>query len=230
MMRWRRLPRGGVKQVLRLYDNGSHGWLTAIAPTSGDTHLGEGMGLHLIGDNLVYDAQTVSGEPRLWTTNLANGITLQLSTSLMAPGAQVGVANTGSRLLFDCMTAATGLEVCITDGTPQGSRALHDLTPGMMSSDLRALVAVDEGWLVVSDGTVDSTPQGVALWVVEGEALRPVYNPWPGPSNSSEALTYGELVIGPTQAWMIAHDGVHGHEWHRWSHGELSDDWIILHR
>ena len=99
-----------------------------------------------------------------------------------------------------------------------------------MSSDLRALVAVDEGWLVVSDGTVDSTSQGVALWVVEGEALRPVYNPWPGPSNSSEALTYGELVIGPTQAWMIAHDGVHGHEWHRWSHGELSDDWIILHR
>ncbi|MEC7461107.1 MAG: hypothetical protein VX891_03370 [Candidatus Thermoplasmatota archaeon] len=222
--------RGGVKQVLRLFDNGSHGWLTAIAPTSGDTHLGEGMGLHLIGDNLVYDTQTVPGEPRLWTTNLANGITLQLSTSLMAPGAQVGVANTGSRLLFDCMTAATGLEVCITDGTPQGSRVLHDLTPGMMSSDLRALVAVDEGWLVVSDGTVDSTRHGVALWVVEGEALRPVYNPWPGPSNSSEALTYGELVIGPTQAWMIAHDGVHGHEWHRWSHGELSDDWIILHR
>ena len=98
----------------------------------------------------------------------------------MAPGAQVGVANTGSRLLFDCMTAATGLEVCITNGTPQGSRVLHDLTPGMMSSDLRALVAVDEGWLVVSDGTVDSTPQGVALWVVEGSpspGVQPVARP-----------------------------------------------------
>ena len=73
-MRWRRLPRRGQAGV-GLFDNGSHGWLTAIAPTSGDTHLGEGMGLHLIGDNLVYDAQTVPGEPRLWTTNVANGIT-----------------------------------------------------------------------------------------------------------------------------------------------------------
>ena len=222
--------RGGVKQVLRLNDNGTHAWLTSIAPASGDTKLGDGMGLHIIGDNLVYDAETVAGEPRLWTTNLANGITLQLSTSLLAPGSQVGVANTGTRLLFDCMTANTGLELCITDGTPLNSRVLHDLTPGMMSSDLRGLVAVGDGWLVVSDGTVEGEPSGVGLWAVEGEAIRPVYDPWPGIGNSSEAMTYGHLVLSTTQAWMLAHNGVHGHEWHRWSHGELSEDWIVIHR
>ena len=222
--------RGGVKQALRLFDNGSHDWLTSISPASGDTNLGEGMGLHLIGENLVYDAMTVQGEPRLWTTNLANGITLQLSSSLLAPGAQIGVANTGTRLLFDCMTSTTGLETCMTDGTPQGSRVLSDMTPGMMSSDLRAFAAVGEGWLVVSDGLVDGTSIGVSLWAVEGESMRLVYNPWTGGSNSSEALNYGQMVLSPTQAWFIAHDGVHGHEWHRWSHGELSDDWIVIHR
>lgn len=222
--------RGGVNQVLRLYDNGSHGWLTSISPASGDTNLGQGMGLHLIGENLVYDAMTVAGEPRLWTTNLANGITLQLSASMLAPGAQIGVATTGHRLLFDCMTSTTGLETCMTDATPQGSRVVADLTPGLMSSDVRAYAAVGEGWLVVSDGSVEGTPTGVSLWIVEGDAMRLVYNPWPGSSNSSEALNYGRLVISPTQAWIIAHDGVHGHEWHRWSHGELSDDWIVIHR
>ena len=222
--------RGGVKQVIRINDDGSHAWLTSIAPASGDTNLGEGMGLQRIGDNLVYDAVVSSNEARLWTTNLANGITLQLSTTILSPGAQVGVANTGERLLFDCLTASTGMETCITDGTPQGSHVLHDLTPGLMSSDLRGIAAVGEGWLVVSDGLVDGVSQGVALWAVEGTAMRLVSDPWTGSGNSSEALTYGQLLISPTQAWFIAHDGGNGHEWHRFSHGELSDDWIVIHR
>ena len=60
--------------------------------------------------------------------------------------------------------------------------------------------------------------------------MRLVSDPWTGSGNSSEALTYGQLLISPTQAWFIAHDGGHGHEWHRFSHGELSDDWIVIHR
>ena len=222
--------RGGVKQVIHLHNNGSHTWLTSIAPTSGDTHIGEGMGLHLIGENLVFDAVTTGNEARLWTTNLANGITLQLSGAMQSPGAQVGVANTGERLLFDCLTPTHGMEVCTTDATPQGSHVLHDLTPGLMSSDIRGFAPVGEGWLVVSSGSVDGTSQGLALWVVEGTAMRLAYDPWGGNGNSSQALMYGELVISPSQAWFIAHDGEHGHEWHRWSHGELSDDWIVIHR
>ena len=131
----------------------------------------------------------------------------------MAPGAQVGVANTGSRLLFDCMTAATASRFA---SPMERRRAQPCMTnPGMMSSDLRALVAADEGWLVVSDGTVDSTPQGVACGWLRGKSFA-LYNPQSRPVQFLETLTYGELVIGPTQAWMIAHDGVHGHEWHRW--------------
>jgi ELWxxDGT repeat protein len=222
--------RGTAKQLLRLNTNGTFLWLTSIAPSSGDTQLGEGMGLHRIGDNLVYDAVVSSNEARLWTTNLANGITLQLSPELLAPGAQVGVANTGERLLFDCITATKGTEVCITDATPQGSRVLHDLTPGIFSSDIRGLMAIEDDWVVVSDGTVDGATVGMSLWVVEGEAMRLVMNPWQGSSNSSQALTYGNLVLGTTQVYFIANDGTTGHEWHRWSHGVLSEDWIVIAR
>ena len=92
------------------------------------------------------------------------------------------------------------------------------------------MAPVGDGWIVVSSGSVNGTPQGVVLWAVEGTAMRLAYDPWTGNGNSSQALTYGELILSPTQAWFIAHDGVHGHEWHRWSHGELSDDWVVIRR
>ena len=100
----------------------------------------------------------------------------------------------------------------------------------MLSSDLRGLLAVGDGFVVVSDGTIEGTSTGTSVWAVQGTAIRPVYNPWPGSGNSSEALTFGDLHLSPTQLYFIASDGVTGHEWHRWSHGELSDDWIVIDR
>lgn len=222
--------KGTAKQLLRLNDNGSSEWLSSIAPSMGDTKMGEGMGLHKIGDNLVYDAEVSLNEARVWTTNVANGITLQLSPELLSPGAQVGVAQANNRLLFDCITPSGGTEVCVTDATPMGTKVLHELTPGPLSTTIEAIVAVGNGWLLIADGTINGTDVGTSLWTVDGEAMRHVYNPWPGASNSSQALTYGNLVLGDTQAFLIAHDGVTGHEWHRWSHGELSDDWIVIDR
>ncbi|MBL6743582.1 MAG: hypothetical protein ISP83_04300 [Candidatus Poseidonia sp.] len=222
--------KGTAKQLLRLNDNGSSEWLSSIAPTMGDTKMGEGMGLHRIGNNLVYDAEVSANEARVWTTNLANGITLQLSPELLSPGAQVGVAQADNRLLFDCITPSGGTEVCVTDATPMGTKVLHELTPGPLSTTIEAIVSVENGWLFIADGMINGTDVGTSLWTVDGEAIRHVYNPWPGASNSSQALTYGTLVLGDTQAFFIAHDGITGHEWHRWSHGELSDDWIVIDR
>ncbi len=222
--------RGTVKQLLHLASDGSLAWLTSLAPSSGDTQMGEGMGLHLIGNNLVFDAVVSTSNAHVWTTDLPSGITVQLSAELLAPGAQMGVASTGERLLFDCVTSTSGTELCVTDATPMGTRVLHDLTPGVLSSDLRGAVAIGEGWLVLSDGRIEGNDMGVMLWAVEGDALRPVYDPWPGTGNSSQALTYGSMVLSDSQVFFIAHDGATGHEWHRWSHGELSDDWIVIHR
>ena len=99
-----------------------------------------------------------------------------------------------------------------------------------MSTDIRGMAAIGEGWVVVADGVVNGTNAGVLLWLTTAQGMRPVYDPWSGVSNSSEAMTYGRLIVSDTQVWVICHDGQHGHEWHRWSHGELSDDWIVLHR
>ncbi len=222
--------RGTAKQLLHLSANGSMAWMTSIAPSSGDTAMGEGMGLHRIGDNLVYDAVVSSTEARVWTTNLANGITVQLSTELLAPGAQVGVANNGERLLFDCITPSRGTELCVTDATPLGTYVLHEFVPGVMPADLRGLAAIGDGWLVVSEGEAEGVTVGMGLWAVQGDAVRLVYDPRPGPSTSSEALTYGSLVMGSEAVFFLANDGASGHEWHRWSHGELSADWIVIHR
>ncbi|MCH1540648.1 MAG: hypothetical protein L7S56_04335 [Candidatus Poseidonia sp.] len=216
--------RGTAKQVVKLADDGAVTWLTSITPTSGDTYLGEGFGLHIIGDNLVYDAKVSSSDATLWTTNLVNGITVQLSTELMAPGEQLGAHRSGDRLAFDCLTPTRGLEWCVTDATTMGTKVVDDLTPGMGSSDLKAIAPVGDGWVLVSDGR----GHGSSLWTLSGDSLQLAYNPWEGIGNSSDAGHYGGLIIGDTQAFVIAHDGETGHEWHRWSHGVLSDDWMIM--
>ena len=120
--------------------------------------------------------------------------------------------------------------MCVTDGTPGGSNVFHDLTPGVLSSDIRGLVAVGDGAAMVSDGVTSGDAVGVSLWMIEGDELHMAYNPWPGTGNSSQALTYGSMTLTDSQLFFVAHDGEFGHEWHRWSHGELSDDWIVIDR
>jgi ELWxxDGT repeat protein len=222
--------RGTAKQVLKLGDNGSLAWLTSLSPTSGDTALGQRMGLQLIGDNLVYDAQTQPGQPRLWTTHLPSGLSVQLSTTMLAPGLNAGAIVAGGRVIFDCTTPDSGTEVCITDATTMGTRVVLDGTPGMLSSSVEGLHAVGEGWVALADGSVDGDALGTALWASSGSTMRVVYNPWEGSGNDSQAGSYGRTVVSDTQVLFIAHDGITGHEWHRWSHGELSDDWIVFNR
>lgn len=221
---------GTTKQVLRLNGNGSLAWLTSLTPTSGDTALGQRMGLQLLGDNLVYDAQTQPGQPRLWTTHLPSGLSVQLSTTMLAPGLNAGAVVAGNRVIFDCTTAETGTEVCITDATTMGTRVVLDGTPGMLSTSVESLQAVGEGWVALADGSSDGDTVGTALWASSGSTMRMIYNPWEGSGNDSQAGTYGRTVVTDTQVLFIAHDGETGHEWHRWSHGELSDDWIVFNR
>ena len=222
--------RGTAKQIVHLMDNGTLSWLTSIAPSSGDTALGERMGLNLIGDNLVFDAQTQPNEPRLWTTHLPSGLSVQLSTTMLAPGLNAGATVSGGHVVFDCTTPEHGTEVCITDATTMGTRVVHDTTPGMLSSDVVAVQGVGEGWVAIVEGTHEGAAVGASLWTSTGSTMNLAYNPWPGSGNDSQAGMYGTLVVSDTQLFFVAHDGESGHEWHRWSHGELSDDWIVFNR
>lgn len=222
--------RGPAKQIVQLMDNGTHSWLTSIAPSAGDTAMGERMGLNLIGENLVFDAQTQPNQPRLWTTHLPSGISVQLSTTMLAPGLNAGATVSGNNVVFDCTTPEHGMEVCITDATTMGTRVVLDATPGMLSSSVVAVQSVGEGWLALTNGNHEGSSVGISLWSSSGTTMNLVYNPWPGTGNDSQAGQYGDLLVSDTQLFFVAHDGETGHEWHRWSHGELSDDWIVFNR
>ena len=98
----------------------------------------------------------------------------------------------------------------------------------MSSSTLVDAVPLNGEWLILSSGEDESVVHGVSLWSTDSSGMTVQYNPWPGASNSSLGGTYGSILLTTTQAFFIAHDGMAGHEWHRFSHGELSDDWLVL--
>ena len=220
--------RGTVRQVVHLMDNGTSQWLTNLAPSSGDSHIAEGLGIHLLNNTLVFDALLSGADATLWATNVSSGETSQLSTSLFAPGGTLGGFVSGHRMMFDCFTAAHGTELCSTDGTANGTSLIQDMTPGVSSSTLVDAVPLNGEWLILSSGEDESVVHGVSLWSTDSSGMTVQYNPWPGASNSSLGGTYGSILLTTTQAFFIAHDGMAGHEWHRFSHGELSDDWLVL--
>ena len=61
------------RQLVKLNDDGSHEWLTSLtlqsngAPT---TSVGEKMGLNVIGDTVLFDAQTSGVDTTLWSYNM----------------------------------------------------------------------------------------------------------------------------------------------------------------
>ena len=222
--------RGTAKQIVHFHSNGSLSWVTSIAPSSGDTAIGEHMGLNLIDENLVFDAQTQPNQPRLWTLHLPSGLSVQLSTTMLAPGLHAGATVSGNNVVFDCTTPEHGTEVCITDATTMGTRVVQDTTPGMLSSSVVAVQSIGEGWVAITDGTHQGASVGASLWSSTGSTMHLVYNPWDGTGNNSQAGLYGTLTLSDTQLFFVAHDGETGHEWHRWSHGELSDDWVVFNR
>ncbi len=220
--------RGTVHQLARLGHNGSSQWLTNLAPVSGDTHMADVLGLHLVNTTLVYDARLSGSDSRLWATDISSSATVQLSNIIYAPGSSLGGVLSNHGLMFDCFIAAHGTELCMTDGSPNGTYLISDATPGVTSSNLVAAVGLGEYWLLLASGYDGVTSNGVSLWSSDGTELTLRYNPWQGASNSSQAGSYGGLLVTSTQVLFIAHDGATGHEWHRWSHGELSDDWIVF--
>jgi ELWxxDGT repeat protein len=84
---------GQGRQLVRLGHDGTHQWLTNLMNTNTgaqSNHVGEHLGLHRIGDRIVFDALTSGVDPQLWMHNLTQSTTTLLSTSIGAPGDLVG--------------------------------------------------------------------------------------------------------------------------------------------
>ena len=219
------------RQLVRLLNDGSMSWITTLQhqgtgnPT---THVGEYLGIHQLGDLLVFDALTSGVDPQVWSHNLSSGQNQILSTSIVAPGDWAGGLVHQQRLWFDCVAPNVAHEVCSTDGTVSGTQVETDLRAGMASSNILGFASHGEHLFFLASGQIDGIESGSSLWhIQQNETPTLAYDPWPGMNNNSASGTYGELLLTEHHLVFISHDGIRGHEIHVWSHGERTDDWLI---
>jgi len=219
------------RQLVRLGDDGSMNWLTTLqhqGTGSPTTHVAEHLGIHQLGNLLVFDALTSGVDPQVWSHNLFSGQTQLLSTTIVAPGDWAGGIVHQQRVWFDCVAPSVAHEICSSDGTVNGTRIETDLRAGMASSNILAFASYGEHLFFLASGQIDGVETGSSLWHLQNDGLPTLaYDPWPGLNNNSASGTYGELILTEHHLIFVSHDGIRGHEVHAWSHGERTGDWLI---
>ena len=219
------------RQLVRLFDDGGLNWLTNLQhqgtgnPT---TNVAEHLGIHQIGELLVFDALTSGVDPQVWAHNLSSTNTNILSTTIVAPGDWAGGIVHQQRVWFDCVAPSVAHEICSSDGTVNGTRVETDLRAGMASSNILGFETHGDNLFFLASGQIDGIETGSSLWHIGNDGQPDLaYDPWPGENNNSASGTYGELVLTEHHLIFISHDGIRGHEIHFWSHGEQTGDWLI---
>jgi ELWxxDGT repeat protein len=88
------------------------------------------------------------------------------------PGPIRGWRSAGSALFFSVYTEATGWELWVSDGTPEGTRMVHDLNPGPMDGVGAPAVAELNGdiYFAGTDGVSGSELFRLADFIVPGDA------------------------------------------------------------
>jgi ELWxxDGT repeat protein len=98
----------------------------------------------------------------------------------------------GDKLLISRKGSRTGEELWISDGTPEGTRLLKDLVPGLAGSSPRLMTRVGDTVYFVAGGwsggfALEGAPSDVGLWKTDGTArgtrLIKSFANWSGPSH-----------------------------------------------
>ena len=220
------------RQLARLNWDGTHNWLTSLTLQSNGasaTNVGSNLGLNIIGDNVIFDAQTSGVDTTLWGFNITTNVAQELSASILAPGDKTGAVSLDGKIWFDCVTSMTATELCYTDGTIAGSKLAYEFQPGISSSDIREIVVVNQQLLIIADGEQDGIDSGHCLWTLNSQSLEAsiAYDPWQGIGNNSQSGTYGEIETSNEILFFIGNNGLNGHEIHSWSPLGLTGDWLI---
>ena len=220
------------RQLVNLELDGTHQWLTSLTLQSNGnptTSVGEGMGLNLLNNQIIFDAQTSAVDPTLWSYDLTTSSVTELSSLVIAPGLRTQPVQLNGKLWFDCITGTTAGELCTSDGTQDGTKMIHEFQPGMASSEIRAMVSHGQHLMIIVNGEVDSSDTGHSLWSFDTNSLTAelAYDPWTGTGNNSNAGVYGQLVATSELVIFVADDGQTGHELHIYSPLMLGEDWLI---
>lgn len=218
------------RQLVHLLDDGNSNWLTTLqnqATGNPTTNVAEHLGIHLVDGKLIFDALTSGVDPQLWGHEIATGTTQVLSSIIAAPGDWAGGIIHGDRLWFDCVAPQVAHEICSSDGTVSGTRVETDLRPGLASSNILSFASHGDTLFFLASGKIDGVETGSTLWQSTSGEISLAYDPWPGLNNNSASGTYGGLLLTEHHLLFAAHDGVRGHEIHAWSHGQVTDHWLI---
>ena len=222
---------GTGRQLAHLDGAGGVQWLTSMTKegtTTPVTTMAPKFGLHQIGDTILFDAVYRGADATLFSYSFATLNLIELSSTILAPGHSLEPVSNGHTIWFDCVLGSTGMELCQTDGTEQGTHLTVDLMQGISSSLPRALMYTDSTLYVLAQGIDQTgTNSGHALWAIDGQTASIVFDPYAGIGNDSNAGTYGGLIASSTHLFFIADDGMHGHELHQYLLPSIQDDWVV---
>ena len=175
---------------------------------------GNVIGPSVIGQNIVFD----SGGIVSYNTS---------SSSLQELNSTIQLAGTGSdwiifqdKIWFPCAVASIGFELCVSDGLESW---LHfDYNPGVSSSNPTNFAILQDNLVML----VEQSSEGGQLAVVTENSIELLWDHNPGDFASG---IHGDLWVGDELLFFIGDDSQTGLEMYGWAHGELSDEWIVIH-
>ena len=164
-------------------------------------------------DGSLYFTASLTGPPGdvsrprgLWRVSAKGGPRPVLLAPLDMSEFPTQFAPVGNRLFFAARDQTHGTELWVTDGTPQGTRLVLDIRPGLGSSELANFTAAgDKLFFTAEDGI-----HGRELWVSDGTAAG-THLAWdlnPGGFSSSP----DSLVVAGERLFFSADDGESGPE------------------
>jgi ELWxxDGT repeat protein len=222
---------GTGRQLAHLDGSGGLQWLTSMTKegtTTPVTTLAPAFGLHQIGDAIIFDVVYRGADATLFSYSLSTSNLVELSSTILAPGHSLESVTNGHTIWFDCVLATTGMELCQTDGTVQGTYLTIDLMQGISSSLPKAMMYTDSTLYVLAQGIDETgTNSGHALWSIDNQVASIAFDPYTGIGNNSNAGTYGGLMVSSTHVFFIADDGIHGHELHQYLLPAIQDQWMV---
>lgn len=155
-------------------------------PLSGDSFAAAGA----LGDDLLFFADGNDREPALWKIEAATGAVSKIVQTGFLNDAHAIVHE--GRLFFSADNGATGSELWVSDGTPEGSHLVADIVPGPTGSAPSDFVSAG-GHLFFS--ALDPITGRRSLWTTNGDAsgVRRLSRTPPAPPNDECA---GAVQIG----------------------------------
>ena len=168
----------------------------------------------VVSNNIVFDSETVMA------LNTSSMVISQLNTSISdIPQTSNNILHDG-KLWFQCGVPSHGFELCVSDGSDAW---LHtDYVAGMESSNPNQFAIIDGTLICLTDDPI----QGGQLTVVNDEGMELL---WDHSSDNFDSGIHGDLWVGKSWVYFIADDANTGLEIYGWAHGQLTDEWIIIH-